>query len=39
VQIVAPPRANAQGEALILSLATQIERLRPWQRTAPGFSD
>ncbi|MCC6269790.1 MAG: amidase [Microbacteriaceae bacterium] len=31
VQIVAPPN----GESLILGLAVQIERLRPWPRTAP----
>ncbi len=31
VQIVAPPN----GESLILGLAAQIERVRPWQRTAP----
>ncbi len=37
VQIVAPPHPNAGGEALILSLALQLERLRPWPRVAPGF--
>ena len=37
VQVVAPPQANAAGEALILSLALQLERLRPWPRVAPGF--
>lgn len=31
VQIVAPPH----GEALILSVAAQLERVRPWTRTAP----
>ena len=31
VQIVAPPN----GESLILGVAAQIERLRPWPRTAP----
>ena len=31
VQIVAPPN----GEALILGVAAQIERLHPWARTAP----
>lgn len=31
VQIVAPPH----GESLILGVAAQIERLRPWPRTAP----
>lgn len=31
VQIVAPPN----GESLILGVAAQIERVRPWQRTAP----
>jgi amidase len=39
VQIVAEPRLDGAGEALILSLATQLERLRPWPRVAPGFSD
>ena len=38
VQIVAPPHADAAGEALILSLALQLERLRPWPRVAPGFA-
>ena len=37
VQIVAPPQPNAAGEALILSLALQLERIRPWPRVAPGF--
>lgn len=31
VQVIAPPN----GESLILGLAAQIERLRPWPRTAP----
>ena len=39
VQIVAEPQPDGRGEALILSLATQIERLRPWPRVAPGFAD
>ena len=39
VQIVAEPRSDGRGEALILSLATQIERLRPWPRVASGFTD
>ena len=39
VQIVAESRPDGAGEALILSLATQLERLRPWPRVAPGFSD
>jgi amidase len=39
VQIVAEPRPDGAGEALILSLATQLERLRPWPRVAPGFAD
>jgi len=39
VQIVAPPRADAAGEALIVSLAAQLERLRPWPRIAPGYDD
>lgn len=38
VQIVAPPHPNAAGEALILSLALQLERIRPWQRVAPRFA-
>jgi amidase len=38
VQIVAPPLADAAGEALILSLALQLERIRPWPRVAPGFA-
>ena len=38
VQIVAPPLPNAAGEALILSLALQLERIRPWPRVAPGFA-
>jgi len=38
VQIVAPPHPNAGGEALILSLALQLERIRPWPRVAPGFA-
>ncbi len=33
VQIVAPDG----GEALILAVAAQIERLAPWQRLAPGY--
>jgi amidase len=32
VQVVAKPG----GEALLLGVAAQIERLRPWPRTAPG---
>ena len=31
VQLVTPPG----GEALIISVATQLERVRPWPRTAP----
>jgi len=38
VQIIAPPQPNAAGEALILSLALQLERIRPWARVAPGFT-
>jgi amidase len=38
VQIVAPPHSNAAGEALILSLALQLERIQPWPRVAPGFA-
>jgi len=37
VQIVTRPAPEAAGEALILSLAAQVERLRPWKRVAPGF--
>ena len=37
VQLVAPPHADAGGEALILSVALQLERLRPWQRIATEF--
>ncbi|MGX5679908.1 amidase [Schumannella luteola] len=33
VQLVAPPRPDGAGEALVLSLAAQLERLRPWPRT------
>jgi amidase len=33
VQLVAPEGA----EALLLGLAAQLERLRPWRRTAPGY--
>ena len=38
VQIVTPPLPNAGGEALILSLALQLERIQPWPRVAPGFA-
>ena len=38
VQMVAPPHPNAAGEALILGLALQLERIRPWPRVAPGFA-
>jgi len=38
VQLVAAPRADAAGEALVLSLALQLERLRPWPRIAPDFA-
>jgi amidase len=37
VQIVAPPHPNAAGEALILSVALQLERIQPWPRIAPAF--
>jgi amidase len=37
VQLVAPPHPDAGGEALILGLALQLERLRPWQRIATDF--
>lgn len=33
VQLVAPEG----GEALLLSVAAQVERLAPWPRTAPGY--
>ena len=39
VQLVAPPRENAASEALILSVALQLERLQPWQRVATEFDD
>jgi amidase len=39
VQIVAPPHPDAAGEALILSVALQLERLQPWPRVAPGFAN
>lgn len=39
VQIVAPPLAEAAGEALILSLAMQLERIQPWPRVAPSFME
>ena len=39
VQLVAPPREDAAGEALILGVALQLERLRPWQRIATEFGD
>jgi amidase len=38
VQIVAPSQPDAVGEALILSLSLQLERIRPWARVAPGFA-
>jgi amidase len=34
VQLVAPPG----GEATLLAVAAQIERLAPWQRIAPYYS-
>lgn len=37
VQLIAAPREDAQGEALLLSLSLQLERLRPWTRTAPNL--
>lgn len=39
VQLIAPPLPDAGGETLILSLATQLERLRPWARVAPLYAD
>ena len=39
IQIIAPPLPNAAGEALILSLALQLERVQPWVRVAPGFAN
>lgn len=38
VQIIAPSLPNAEGEGLILSLALQLERIRPWPRVAPSFT-
>jgi amidase len=38
VQLVAPPRPEAAGEALIIGIAAQLERIRPWARVAPAFS-
>jgi amidase len=37
VQLVAPPLPDAAGEARILGLALQLERLRPWARVATEF--
>jgi amidase len=39
VQLVAAPAADGAGEALVLSVAAQLERVRPWPRIAPGFDD
>jgi len=39
VQIIAPPHPNAEGEQLILSLALQLERIRPWPRVAPSSAN
>lgn len=39
VQIIAPPLPNVAGEALILSVALQLERIQPWPRVAPGFAN
>ncbi|QNE47390.1 amidase [Glaciihabitans sp. INWT7] len=39
VQIIAEPKPDGAAEALILSLASQLERLRPWPRIAPGFAE
>ncbi len=35
VQLVAAPQPDGGGEAAILGVAVQLERLRPWPRTAP----
>jgi amidase len=35
VQLIAPPAADGAGEALLLSVATLIERDAPWVRVAP----
>jgi amidase len=37
VQLVAAPAADGAGEALVLSVAAQLERVRPWPRIAPRF--
>ena len=37
VQLVAAPAKDGAGEALVLSVAAQLERVRPWPRIAPGF--
>jgi amidase len=31
--------ARRGRESLLLSIAAWVERVRPWQRTAPGFPD
>jgi amidase len=36
VQLAVPPRPNGAGEATILGLAAQLERVRPWPRTIGG---
>lgn len=35
IQLVTPPRPDGAGEARLLAVAAQIERARPWPRTAP----
>ena len=35
VQLVVAPQPDGAGEAAILGLAAQLERVRPWPRTAP----
>lgn len=35
VQLVVAPRPDGAGEAAILGLAAQLERVRPWSRTVP----
>lgn len=36
VQLVAHPQPDAAGEAMLLTVAAQLESASPWPRTAPG---